>query len=203
MRTPILVALLVTGCMTPTAQVPDLASSRVVADFDTYRLRRVGLLPFTGDDLTGEEARHLQASFFTEASAVAPFEIVPLDTSDVAEIPASDPFRRGVYKPRTIIDVARRFHLDAVMVGTVTDRRLFSPPRIGLQLDMVVSETGMVIWNSTVHLDGAQQRVRNNIKLWASIGQGDLEEVDWKLCLLSPRRFAQFATYHLAQQIAE
>jgi len=203
MRFAALAALLVGGCMAPAVQVPELASSQIAPDFASYTLRRVGLLPFTGEGLSGEESRHLQASFFAEASTVAPFEIVPLDPSDVAEIPTSDPYRRGVYKPRTIIDVARRFNLDAVFIGTVTDRNLFSPPRIGMQLDMVASETGMVIWNSAVYLDGSQQQVRKNVEIWAGVGQSDLESIDWRLCLLSPRRFAQFATYHLATQLAE
>lgn len=193
--------LLCAACQTPSREVENLALSHASADFHTYNLRRVGLFTFGGDGVTFEEGRDLQSSFFSEISGSVPFEVVPLDLGDVAEIPISDPFRSGTYKPRTVIDVARRFNLDGAFVGTVTDRQQFSPQRIGLQVDLVAAETGLVIWSGSIHLDAAQDRVRENVRLWAEGGQGDIAEIDWKLSLISPRRFAHFAAYQLARQL--
>lgn len=189
------------ACKSAEPEVERLATSHRSADFETYSMRRVGLFPFYGDGVTFEDARDLQSSFFSELSGVVPFEVVPLDMSDVAEIPTSDPFRSGTYKPRTVIDVARRFRLDGAFVGTVTDRQQFSPQRIGLQVDLVATETGLVIWSGNVHLDAAQDQVRDNVKLWVEGGQGDIAEIDWKLSLISPRRFGHFAAYQLARQL--
>jgi hypothetical protein len=195
------VLLLFAACQTVEGEVESLATSHASADFHTYRLRRVGLFAFHGEDVTFEDGRDLQSSFFSEISGIVPFEVVPLDVGDIAEIPISDPFRTGAYKPRTVIEVARRFRLDGAFVGTVTDRQQFSPQRLGLQVDLVAAETGLVIWSGSVHLDAAQERVRENVRLWAEGGQGDIAEIDWKLSLLSPRRFAHFAAYQLARQL--
>lgn len=189
------------ACNSAPPEVELLATSHRSADFDTYALRRVGLFAFRGDGVTFEDGRDLQSSFFSEISGTVPFEVVPLDLSDIAEIPTSDPFRSGTYKPRTVIDVARRFRLDGAFVGTVTDRQQFSPQRIGLQVDLVAAETGLVIWSGNVHLDAAQDQVRDNVKLWVEGGQGDIAEIDWKLSLISPRRFGHFAAYQLARQL--
>lgn len=196
-----LLACAVSACRLIDPEVVNLATSHATSDFHTYQLQRVGLLHFGGEGVTFEESRELQSSLFSELSSVVPFEVVPLDLQDIAEIPVSDPFRRGSYNPRTVIDVARRFRLNGILIGTVTDRHQFSPQRIGLQVDLVAAETGLVIWSGSVYLDAAQDQVRENVRLWAEGRQGDIADIDWKLSLISPRRFGQFATYQLARQM--
>ena len=60
---------------------------RIAADFDSYRLQRVGLVPFTGDETAFVDASHLQAAFLGELSSTVDYEIVPLDLTDLEEIP--------------------------------------------------------------------------------------------------------------------
>ncbi len=59
------VGCLCVGCLGPRAVEP-LASARVVSDFGTYRLERVGLLPPVGVPLTEQQAGDVQAACHAE-----------------------------------------------------------------------------------------------------------------------------------------
>ncbi len=176
-----------------------MATVTVVPDFDTYQLRRVGLVPFTGDAIGHEQARELQSAFFAEMSASTGLEIVPLKPQDLEEVPRSEPYRRGWYRPQTIIDLARRFRLDGIFIGTVTELHTYPPQRLGIQLDLVASETGMVLWNSSIYLDAGQEKVRRSVEHWAQGTLGVDEDDEVHIILLSPRRFTRFAAYQLSR----
>jgi len=193
----LLVLLLAAACAGPRRGGP-LASARVAPDFATYALRRVGLVPFQGEELAPEQAHALQSAFYSEFSARAGFEVVVLDAADLAEVPKSEGYRLGEYEPRTIIAVARRYRLDAVLVGTVTDLRVFAPQRLGLEVDLVASETGLAIWAASVYLDAAQGRTREGLERWSRKELG-AEGDDWRVGLLSPSRFVGFAAYEMAR----
>jgi len=196
----VLLSLTCASCVSLYGDAPTLADTRIVADYETYSIRRVGLVPFSGSDLTEDQACTLQETFFSELSRYADFEIVPLTARDLEEIPDSEPFRVGWIRPRTVIDLSRRFRLDAVLIGTVTERQVFTPQRFGVQLDMVAAETGVPIWSSTVHADASDERVRFGVQRWYEMTRATGESGEtWDLCLLSPRRFAQFAAYEVAR----
>jgi hypothetical protein len=173
----------------------------VVTDFDSYDLNRIGLLPLLHDGLLAEQSASIQSGFLSEFSRSTPFEVVCLDDEDLAEIPGSDPYRRGWYDPRTIIALSRRYKLDAVFVGTLADTQFFAPQRISVQVDLVACETGASIWTGAVHLDASDASVRESLMLWREEAFSDAyrgsEPND--LALISPRRFARFAAWQLAQ----
>jgi hypothetical protein len=176
-------------------KMPRLASAVVSSDFETYELTRIGLLPFSGRTLDAEHAVDLQHALHSELTQSTPFEIVLLDPSDLAELESSDPHRRGWYRPKTIIGLAERYHLDALVFGTVTQERFYPPQLLALQADLVSAETGLVIWSSTVHLDAADPRVLDGLQVY--YGNEDDEEA-WRVALLSPERFARFAAFQIA-----
>jgi hypothetical protein len=192
--------LLAAGCQTSHPGMPTLATARVAKDFDTYQLTRVGLMPFDGVELSAEQTAALESAFFGELSLSTPFELVPLGGPDLEEIKQSDPYLRGWYRPETIFGLARRYSLDAILFGTVTQSQFFPPQKLSLQVDMVAAETGTVIWSASVHLDATEKRVRDGLEVYFSNPDGgqDEEGQDWRLSLLSPARFAQFAAFQVA-----
>lgn len=198
MRRLVPLALMLGACMAAPSTPDRLASAQVVPDFDSYVLRRVGLVPLTGPTLSTARASELQSAFFAELSAATRYEIVQLSSADLTEVPRSEPYRRGWYEPHTIIDLARRYRLDAVFVGTVTDEQPFPPQRLGVQLDLVASETGLVVWSAAVQLDASQERVVSRLEAWARDELGEAERQDAHLILISPRRFARFAAHEVA-----
>jgi hypothetical protein len=192
-------ALVCSACLSTAGPVRTLASAEIVTDFETYQIRRVGLLLGAESVMTPEHAEQLKAAFFAEFSASTPYEIVPLTIGDLEEIPRSEPYRRGWYKAQTVIDITRRYNLDAVLVGTITDQQFFPPQRLGVQFDLVAAETGLVIWSSSLQLDAGQKAVRETMRHWANKELGGVASDDWRLTLISPRRFARFAAFQVAQ----
>ena len=108
----------------------------------------------------------------------------------------SDPYRRGWYKPKTIIGLSQRYSLDGILFGVVTQERFFPPLLLSLQVDLVSAETGLVIWSGKVDLDASDERVVDGLRLYYGAQQGDDE--DWHVALLSPERFARFAAFQIA-----
>lgn len=185
------------GCLvTPHARMPRLANAVVSSDFDTYTLRRIGVLPFTGRTLAEAQGLDLQRAFHTELAQSTPFELVLLDGQDLAELDSSDPYRRGWYKPKTIIGLSQRYNLDGVLFGTVTQERFFPPQLLSLQVDLVSAETGLVIWSGAVNLDASDNRVLEGLKVYYGFNEDD--DQSWRVALLSPERFARFAAFQIA-----
>ena len=192
-------AALAAGCFT-LEDAPPLARWRAAPDYGTYHLRRVGLLPFEGRGLDHEHAQMLQAAFLLELGQNAPFEIVHLTEADLDEVKTSEPYRRGTYQPRTLLELAERFRLDAVLLGTVTQASVYPPQVLGLELDLVSCETGMALWNSSLHIDASDSAVRRYLE---SFQRSQETTGTWQggvqLTLISPSRFARFAAHEVAK----
>jgi hypothetical protein len=101
-----------------------------------------------------------------------------------------------------VLALARRYNLDALFVGTVSDVQSFPPQKLALELDLVAVETGLAIWSAEAYLDVSQERVRAELEQWHGRERAASEESEsWELTLLSPRRFAQFAAAVVASSL--
>jgi hypothetical protein len=199
----VLLAVCATSACRSTAprEVPVLSTARVAPDFETYVLRRVGLLPVTGQVDTGA-AQMVQEELFAALSRSTPYEIVVLDPADLEEVRANDPLRSGAHRPATLIELSRRFRLDGLVFAQVTHRRTFQPLALSLHAELVTSETGQVLWASSVHLDATDERVRLGLQgFYAREHRSEDGGAGWELALLSPLRFARFAAHQIALQL--
>lgn len=186
------------GCGTlPTKEVPVLSTGRITSDFASYSIRRVGLLPIQSDEveIAGDEA--LEQAFHAELVASTGYEVIVLSQHDLMELPALQPFRRGSYSAETLLELRRRFLLDAVAVGVMSNRRVVPPQRIGLQLDLISCETGATLWSSHVLLNAADVGTREALEAWAQQHTNSIDGAE--LVLLSPRQFARFAAWQVMQ----
>ena len=193
------VLALVAGCATSGATSPYARSHRT-ADLETYDLRRVGVLPFTGTNLDAETARVSAEAFASALARNAEFEVRLLDVRDLEEVPASETFRRGWTHPATPIELARRYGLDAVVLGDVRRAQWFPPQRLEVSVDLIAVETGLPIWTSSVDLDSGDERVRSEMRAWYRHHRrgNDARGEAWELYLLSPRMFFAFAAEQMA-----
>ena len=95
MRAIALAALvLAAACASPKAVAP-LASARMVSDFGSYELRRIGLMPPVGTRLTEQQQDDIQAACLAEFSAGSAIEIVRLTALDLEAIPSLEPRSRA------------------------------------------------------------------------------------------------------------
>jgi len=175
-----------------------LADSQADVDFETYHLQRVGLVPFDGDVGGPEQGRLLQDAFLHEFASQAPFEVVALDAGALAEVVRSQPYRRGRLKPLTVLQLAKRYSLDGLLIGTVTHVSAYPPQVLGLEIDLVACETGLPIWSSRVQMDAADPGVREAVEAYARVQQRTGEPDGVGLTFISPTRFARFAAHQVA-----
>ena len=76
----------------------------------------------------------------------------------------------------------------------------FPPQVLGLEVDLVASETGLVIWTSSVQLDASDARVRESLERYTeTLNQSSGTNESLQLTLISPARFARFAAHEVAQ----
>jgi hypothetical protein len=200
-RALLLLALLaaLSSCAATRADVGNLAHASVTSDFESYGLQRVGLLPFQGECLDGDSGRELQAAFATELATGSRLEIVPLSQADLEEVAKSEPFRRGSIKPATVLALARRYRLDGIFAGTVSDARGYAPLRLCVQLDLIASETGLSVWSASAQLDASDERVQRGLEQWVKKSRSSKAANEGReIYMMSPRRFAQFAAAQIA-----
>lgn len=179
---------------------PSLARGYAATDLSTYEMRRVAVVPFTGAAIDPERSKDFEDALALELIPRASFELVQLDAADLAEIPRADPYRRGWYQPFTLLEIAKRYRVDAVLVGTVREFSPYTPQRLSASIEMVSCETGMVAWSSSVVLDGRDERVLRGLKAWHALERGSHDAPgDEALSLLSPSLFARFAARELSR----
>lgn len=188
-----------TGCQA-SKTVPLMGSAQITSDFESYSLVRVGVLPFAElnkEPMTRHEIGAVETSFHSEFAAATPYDLVPLRASDLEELLPPDPFREGWYSPSTLTTLRERYRLDALLVGTVTSRRVVAPQVLGVQLDLVSCETGQTIWTSDLLLDASNEGTRRAVDTWARHHLG--EEHGARMAMLSPKKFAHFAAFQMAR----
>ncbi len=192
-----LCALLLAGCASAPPVPEILGSAEIVSDFHTYELRRVGLMPLACESLDTDLREAIETALLTELDAATAFEIVRLEEADLGEVPTSQPYRTGSYQPETILALARRYHLDGLLLGTLTDQQFFAPMRLGLQLDLVAAETGLAIWTASVQLDTSRVDVKQSLDAWSQVHLGE-SETGTHIAHISPARLARFAAWQIA-----
>ncbi len=197
----ILVCLSAASCIANSGPRINLASARVVADFDSYNLRRVGLMPINGLDPTLAESREMATTMAAEFAAVTGLEVLVLAPNDLSEVKELQPHNRGEFNMRTIIEVGKRHRLDGLLVATITERSVYPPQRIGLQMDFVATETGLSLWFGNLAVDASSKDTQKAVYGWTH-SQFSGEHFDDGVVLISPKRFFRFACAQIVERFA-
>ncbi len=190
------------GCQTGPPTAPILGSARVVSDFDSYTLRRVGLVPLEGVDPSLAESRAMATTLAGEFATRSELEVLVLSPSEVSEVPSMRPHRDGHFDMQSVIELGRQHRLDALLVATLVERKAYAPQRIALQVDLVSTETGMSLWYGQVQADTSGERTKQAVKAWIAGTSGD-ENGDWRVVLLSPKRFYRFACFEVLRSFGQ
>ncbi|QDU30226.1 hypothetical protein ETAA8_53450 [Anatilimnocola aggregata] len=127
-------ALLCTGC----AAIPDRHVHPVYHN-PFPQLHRIAILPFFNQSkeptVDGDE---LAIAYYNELQNIPGFEVMPVGVSRRF-------LQASKLQPRTSADfqeLARLMHVDAIIVGSVTEYSPYYPPRIGLSVDWYAANPG-------------------------------------------------------------
>jgi hypothetical protein len=185
------------ACASAREAVPPIGTASRSSEFDTYALRRVGILMPEGEGIDPDFLRGLRDALATEVAAAKPYEIVPLDAEDIEAVDRLDTARTGRIRPAPVLALARRSSLDGMITTRVLELRAYSPVRLVISMDLIAVETGLVTWTACVRVDANDVDTRAAIRAWqASMrGAGDNERA---LDMMSPARIAEFAAVQAA-----
>lgn len=191
------------GCAGPKREVPLFARAQLANDFDTYVVRRVGVLPFRMPSRQGtrrDDGTHLQQWFATQVGLGTSYEVVALTPAILEELRLVNPRLAGHHDADALLDVTTRFSLDAVVFVEIVDQHPYPPQSVTVHAELVAAETGTTIWRSDVTLDARDPRVQEGLDVYSA---RDAESVEAALrtdvTMLSPRNFAEFALWQIAQ----
>jgi hypothetical protein len=133
----ILVAVVVfVGCHTTRPQTEPTFSYYHAPQFQWERVGRVLVLPFNNETSFPHVGEEVQNSLVTEWQQMGLFEVVPAPV-DMPVALAHVVRENGRFNEVVLIQLARMYRADAIVMGTVTQYSPYTLPRLGLALQVI------------------------------------------------------------------
>jgi hypothetical protein len=171
-------------------------------EYSNTSLHRVLLLPFTVETQRDKVVDEVTDAFYIELQKSAKFDIVvPQGFQDILS-QQKDIWNRGLIRPETIIEAKKRYKVDAIMFGTITQYQPYEPPILGIKIGMFSTISGNIIWSSDAIFDSSEASVIKLVKsYYKEHYQRKQSLYDWKIILLSMKRYAQFAAHYMVDTL--
>ncbi len=162
------------------------------------KLHRVLLLPFTIESNRDKVINEVTEAFFIELQKISKFSvIVPQEFQDILS-QQNDIWTRGLISAETIVEAKKRYNVDAIICGTITQYQPYEPPVLGIKTGMFSTKTGNIMWSSDAIFDSSEATVIKLLKnYYKDHYQRKQSLYDWEILLLSMKRYAQFVAYHM------
>ncbi|WP_096892931.1 CsgG/HfaB family protein [Candidatus Scalindua japonica] len=208
----IFIILCLTGCES-TDTVDDLFYYNNTKNFDNInfhkseeyvntRLKRVLLLPFTIKTHRDKVVNEVTNAFYIELQKSAKFDIlVPQGFQDILS-QQQDIWNRGLIRAETIVEAKKRYKVDAIIFGTITQYHPYEPPILGIKVGMFSANSGNIMWSSDAIFDSSEASVIKLIKTYhREHYQKHQSLYDWKIIPLSTKRYAQFVAHYMVESL--
>ena len=166
------------------------------------RLHRVLLLPFTIESQRDKVVDEVTDAFYIELQKSGKFEIiVPQGFQDILS-QQNDIWNRGLIRAETIEEAKKRYKVDAILFGTITQYQPYEPPVLGIKIGMFSAISGNIMWSSDAIFDSSDASVIKLVKTYYKEHYKRNQSLyDWKIILLSMKRYAQFVAYHMVDTL--
>ena len=166
------------------------------------RLHRVLLLPFTVESQRDKVVDEITDAFYIELQKSGKFEIiVPQGFQDILS-QQNDIWNRGLIRSETIEEAKKRYKVDAILFGTITQYQPYEPPVLGIKIGMFSAISGNIMWSSDAIFDSSDASVIKLVKTYYKEHYKRNQSLyDWKIILLSMKRYAQFVAYHMVDTL--
>lgn len=158
-------------------------------------VQRILALPLHDESGAGAAVDVVSATLSEEIMRLGRFGVVRPDASDAQLRPPENPLSSGRIPVASLIDLGRRYGVDAVLFGTVSHYRPYPPPVLGLSLSLVDVQTGKIIWSVSDFLDAGDRRCAVSMQWFYEDEAARGESVyGSEIVGTSPRWFARFAS---------
>ncbi len=167
-------------------------------EYNNTNVQRVLLLPLTTESRRDKVVDDVTEAFFIELQRSARFDIVEAREFQDILSQQKDVWTRGLIRAETVVEAKKRYKVDAIIFGTITQYQPYEPPVLGIKIGMFSVRSGNIMWSADAIFDSSQASV---IKLLKSYHKKQYQRnqslYDWNLILWSMKRYAQFVAYHM------
>jgi hypothetical protein len=167
-------------------------------EYSTTKLHRVLLLPFTIESRRDKVVDEVTDAFYIELQKSAKFDVVvPQGFEDILA-QQKDIWNRGLIMPETLVEAKKRYQVEAIIFGTITQYQPYEPPVLGIKIGMFSALSGNIMWSSDAIFDSSEASVIKLVKSYHKKHyQRNQSLYDWKIILVSMKRYAQFVAHHM------
>jgi hypothetical protein len=169
---------------------------------DSGAIRRVLVLPLADESGTGSPRHVVDTGLRDEIVKLRRFDIVQPDAADASSKPSEGPKKTGRVDVATIIELGRRYGVDAVLFGSLDHYRPYAPPLLGISASLIDVQTGLIIWEIRDFLDASDRATEVAMKEFFAVELAkDQTVMDEELLAVSPLWFAKFAARRVARTL--
>ncbi len=165
---------------------------------DLESVRMVMVLPLDGEVAPQDVREHVTRTFVRELAEEGQFIVKPLPRLSDEENLILYSESKGRIDTKELVDLCKRFHLDAVIIGRITSYQDYYPPRIGLRSIMVSVHSGGIVWAADMVFNSAKHITRQDaIRYYEGTLIADASNHGREMIFLSPREFSEYAVARL------
>ncbi|MBI4880125.1 MAG: hypothetical protein HY812_10780 [Planctomycetes bacterium] len=170
---------------------------------DDGLVRRVLALPLADESGQGAGTLVVSEALRDEILKLGRFTVVQPTASDAMLRPAEGPQRTGRIPVRSIIELGRRYGVEAVLFGSVTHYRPYAPQALAISAQLIDVQTGKIVWSVSDFVDGSDAQAVRSME-WYFADEAATGETVFgpEIMNTSPRWFARFAASRIAATLA-
>ena len=183
----------------PPIELPEAFRDPVI---ENGQVQRILALPLLDETPQGDGSYVVSQALRDEMLKLRMFDVVNASAGDAATQPGRGPKNTGRIDVGTIIDLGRRYGVDAVLFGAIDHYRPYEPPSLGMSLSLVDVETGRIVWHVRDFVDGSDERTSVAMRYFFE----DENSIDGtvfgpELISTAPQWFARFAARRVAETL--
>ncbi len=189
------------------AMVADpIAPPRAYRDIslDGGTIRRVLVLPLADESATGAPSDGVNSCLRDEITKLRRFDVVQPAPSDATSKAAQGPKQTGRIEISTIIELGRRYGVDAVMFGSIDNYRPYAPPALGISASLIDVQTGKIIWEVRDFVDASDRGTEVAMKdFFHAEAAKDQTVMGDEIMSSSPAWFGKFAARRIVKTLLD
>ncbi len=174
------------------------------ASVTSGHVRRVLLLPLWDESDFGSGADVVNTAVLEEMAKLQRFRVVIPSPTDAALNASVGPDGTGRIPVPTIIDLGRRYGVDAVLFGSIVRYRPYDLPLLGMTVSLVDVETGRVLWSAQDFVDSSDvQAARSLDDYYYDVAARSDTVFGREVLRSSPRWFTRFCAQRIVRTLLE
>ena len=193
------VAVFASACSLPSPPRKLPVHAWFADELDLAPVRRIVVLPFSSSPGVLADEQLVRTTFTSELAKTHRFRLLSLPEAAPEDDMIIEAARRGTLSIEAMVALGRRYDIDGILLGEITAYRPYQPPQLGLHMQLLSMHSASVVWATECIYDTADARVQEDIKHFAASFLAKDESMhEWRINMLSPRKFATYVAHRLA-----